>query len=143
MICHHWWLWVLILDCAIICHHCWLWVMILDCAIICHHWWLWMMILDCAIICHHWWLWMLILDCAVTSYYHCLGINISNISHFECCSDLWTTDHLITMSNNSLMKVSLVSHGNSVCECQGPAFLLCCTLFNMFRSPEWLIWPIA
>ena len=60
----------------------------------------------------------------------------SNISHFECCSDLLTTDHLITMSNNSLMNVSLVSYGNSVCECQGPAFLLCCTLFNMFRSPE-------
>ena len=46
----------------------------------------------------------------------------SNISHFERCNDLWTTDHLITMSNNSQMKVSLVSHGNNVCECQGPAF---------------------
>ena len=47
---------------------------------------------------------------------------ISNSSHFERCSDLWTTDHLITMSNNSLMKVSLVSHGDSVCEHQGLVF---------------------
>ena len=46
----------------------------------------------------------------------------SNISHFECYSDLWTTDHLITMSNNSLMKVSLVSNGDSVCDRQGPVF---------------------
>ena len=47
---------------------------------------------------------------------------ISNSSHFERCSDLWKTDHLITMSNKSLMKVSLVSHGNIACKCQGPVF---------------------
>ena len=28
---------------------------------------------------------------------------ISNSSHFERCSDLWKTDHLITMGNNSQM----------------------------------------